>query len=235
MGGEHATAATWVPSGYGSSPRGRGTQILLLHDSVLGRIIPAWAGNTWSTSFASVSTPDHPRVGGEHEYRPEPGIPGCGSSPRGRGTLFEDPLLRLGVRIIPAWAGNTLHRNRKSCGTPDHPRVGGEHDGLHRIGAGKFGSSPRGRGTHGRDQVALLASRIIPAWAGNTGGSSRTELVARIIPAWAGNTAEAFQASLAWADHPRVGGEHLSLKYSAYALPGSSPRGRGTPLTLPQM
>ena len=71
------------------------------------------------------------------------------------------------------------------------------------------GSSPRGRGTQRarlRRPTSLI--RIIPAWAGNTCASSKVRsLGLRIIPAWAGNT----------------------LDPASYT--GSSPRGRGTPVS----
>ena len=70
------------------------------------------------------------------------------------------------------------------------------------------GSSPRGRGT----RRARIPFRKCP----------------RFIPAWAGNTAKSPNRAENWTVHPRVGGEHVSEALHQAALPGSSPRGRGT-------
>ena len=99
-----------------------------------------------------------------------------------------DAIEVMGLRFIPAWAGNTMCAASFSTPIPVHPRVGGEHllEWSHR--QSQSGSSPRGRGT--------LAGAL--GYEGNV----------RFIPAWAGNTL----AKQAWvrlaAVHPRVGGEH---------------------------
>ena len=74
---------------------------------------------------------------------------------------------------------------------------------------GGTGSSPRMRGTLPESAQTLLLSGIIPAYAGNTGERPISIGVSR--------------------DHPRVCGEHLPARALALALPGSSPRMRGTP------
>ena len=51
------------------------------------------------------------------------------------------------MRVIPAWAGNTVSPDPLAKRSAGHPRVGGEHNGQ-RVGLTVVGgSSPRGRGT----------------------------------------------------------------------------------------
>ena len=158
---------------------------------------------------ASATMPVHPRVGGEHFGARVGSTRGRGSSPRGRGTLCDEEVRRFKGRFIPAWAGNTLHREPGVRSTAVHPRVGGEHIDSNCGRSCGVGSSPRGRGTHQAVVALLLVARFIPAWAGNTSGSAGS----------AGS----------WSVHPRVGGEHDSAKDFGGVECGSSPRGRGTP------
>ncbi len=209
MGGEHDGWCYHHRYPAGSSPRGRGTHTDILVYAFSGRIIPAWAGNTWRRWGLRWGAPDHPRVGGEHPMREPSRHSSYGSSPRGRGTLrVVAPPGGMG-RIIPAWAGNTALVSACLCWVPDHPRVGGEHAESYIDARVVFGSSPRGRGTRFFLAATLRRWRIIPAWAGNT---------------WLG-----FSEAYVYADHPRVGGEHVPMLSIAQCNPGSSPRGRGTP------
>ena len=73
------------------------------------------------------------------------------------------------------------------------------------------GSSPRMRGTLYNRPSLTTCKRIIPAYAGNTGGP--VDAIRRIR------------------DHPRVCGEHSSMSASEQMEAGSSPRMRGTPIT----
>ena len=113
------------------------------------------------------------------------------------------------VRIIPAYAGNTVRQKRGHVGEWDHPRVCGEHPPYRSARTETLGSSPRMRGTHYDGDVVHACSGIIPAYAGNTSQPQAYSTRSR--------------------DHPRVCGEH----YGRYSLPtasvGSSPRMRGTP------
>ena len=132
----------------------------------------------------------------------------AGSSPRVRGTLELTLCRRIELGIIPACAGNTARSSGNGTMRWDHPRVCGEHRNTVERLNGSQGSSPRVRGT--RFPVSLMLSwvGIIPACAGNT----------RTRPGWRRQAG----------DHPRVCGEHAKLPASMLALPGSSPRVRGT-------
>ena len=70
-------------------------------------IIPADAGNTTRWRKTKSLGKDHPRGCGEHCQTPTNPRYLLGSSPRMRGTPVIGHRFYLGVRIIPADAGNT--------------------------------------------------------------------------------------------------------------------------------
>ena len=209
MCGEHDRAGRARHRQPGSSPRVRGT---LLDDAAFGAwkgIIPACAGNT-STGGESTECPrDHPRVCGEHRLMPPLASSRPGSSPRVRGTLWEDSQGIECKGIIPACAGNTSAGSGCPGWPGDHPRVCGEHYRFVYWPNTTSGSSPRVRGTRRPLAKCGYAMGIIPACAGNTfssvsnprairGSSPRVRgthwlergriVVVGIIPACAGNT-----------------------------------------------
>ena len=106
VGGERFLNLISLVSYSGSSPRGRGTRVLGVHEEPVSRIIPAWAGNARAPAWPSRHDPDHPRVGGERGTARRGGGGHRGSSPRGRGTLTATHYTPEVCRIIPAWAGN---------------------------------------------------------------------------------------------------------------------------------
>ena len=125
-----------------------------------------------------------------------------------RGTRKERARGRDRNGIIPALAGNTICTTMCAYTRWDHPRACGEHISSPCSLASFTGSSPRLRGTR-------IACRWLGSWRG-------------IIPALAGNTRTRSMWSAASGDHPRACGEHRSVAYAAYSIPGSSPRLRGT-------
>ena len=138
-----------------------------------------------------------------------------GSSPRGRGTHPSAPPPCVITRFIPARAGNTFVTFDYSPVASVHPRAGGEHRVTVVFTVILFGSSPRGRGTPLHDGIRCGPQRFIPARAGNT-------RVAAPTPRWS-------------PVHPRAGGEHWrSVRLLASYL-GSSPRGRGTRASSPEI
>ena len=184
---------------------------MFVGDGVL-RIIPALAGSTSPLRSPSPSSPDHPRVGGEHKRPVRRKSAMNGSSPRWRGAPKVPGSLPKKWRIIPALAGSTWERVAESVVVPDHPRVGGEHSRRDSSLRLCFGSSPR--------------------WRGAPEGSRGRHLPVRIIPALAGSTPPVGVAPQAEKDHPRVGGEHRAFCSSIHDSDGSSPRWRGAlPMT----
>ena len=135
-----------------------------------------------------------------------------GSSPRMRGTLSAAADVIVFVGIIPAYAGNTEDEEIRCPRVEDHPRVCGEHvfDGVQNCGV--RGSSPRMRGT----RPAIARCPGLPG----------------IIPAYAGNTVLAASRSGSARDHPRVCGEHDFETCCRAVNMGSSPRMRGTLLSI---
>ena len=172
------------------------------------RFIPAFAGNTSHDGDIFVAVAVHPRVCGEHSWLPCWMVDENGSSPRLRGTRSELVLVRVCLRFIPAFAGNTWRGWFACVRTTVHPRVCGEHARYRATAVSSDGSSPRLRGTQ------------------HTG--ERLHIDLRFIPAFAGNTYRRPAAGATRPVHPRVCGEHLPGSASASAAAGSSPRLRGT-------
>ena len=171
-------------------------------------IIPAHAGNTTGLNPWTAWTGDHPRACGEHWRRMVSAALRRGSSPRMRGTPHAADRGDLHGGIIPAHAGNTLLARWDVRWIWDHPRACGEHS-VHDIGYWSLrGSSPRMRGTPSEWCGSRLMVGIIPAHAGNTGGTSGISTVS--------------------GDHPRACGEHHDRGFFEKRILGSSPRMRGT-------
>ena len=166
--GEHLARITANRGRAGSSPRMRGTPGCIPCPTSGSGIIPAYAGNTGNTHTSTQQDRDHPRVCGEHK-RPHPTRwSSSGSSPRMRGTPWDVAGADLTVGIIPAYAGNTRHDHGRPLRHRDHPRVCGEHPVVLSSGSAVRGSSPRMRGTLGRQVPPVGRPGIIPAYAGNT-------------------------------------------------------------------
>ena len=237
-----------IPS-PGSSPRVRGTRLLIAEQNIGVRFIPACAGNTRTPPASVLNRPVHPRVCGKHHDDTDEAFDRIGSSPRVRGTPFTHQSVDLRRRFIPACAGNTRSRKfRRHC-APVHPRVCGEHGGLIlRMGSGN-GSSPRVRGTHPSGRIAGSPFVFIPACAGNTKPSIAIAINGMVHPRVCGEHTQA-GASLdrhlsssprvrgthcisrsKWLRcpvHPRVCGEHHHHSLGNVGTRGSSPRVRGT-------
>ena len=148
VGGENRGATANTISDQGSSPRGRGKRRGKGRERRRRRLIPAWAGKTW-TSGGGVPT-------------------GVGSSPRGRGKPFGADAHHDFSRLIPAWAGKTLGLASTGRSGWAHPRVGGENWTPTFARRRAAGSSPRGRGKRPARSCTGATRRLIPAWAGKT-------------------------------------------------------------------
>ena len=105
--GEHGRVDIVHPHVAGSSPRMRGTPILLRLNSQRARIIPAHAGNTVVDFRCRLEPWDHPRACGEHTKGWTGTLVTWGSSPRMRGTRRSKCSVYRFEGIIPAHAGNT--------------------------------------------------------------------------------------------------------------------------------
>ena len=125
--GEHSRSCPLGRMWQGSSPRMRGARTTLPRASTRDRIIPAYAGSTFSHSRSVAMPSDHPRVCGEHAPH-APLTPNTSrSSPRMRGAPIRVLTSMLDVGIIPAYAGSTSVLTSTGLLVGDHPRVCGEH------------------------------------------------------------------------------------------------------------
>ena len=105
--GEHGIPLTRHRHQLGSSPLARGTHSAPTLDWVGARLIPARAGNTAASCFATISQAAHPRSRGEHGVPVARVVHAYGSSPLARGTRCSGRISSLPRRLIPARAGNT--------------------------------------------------------------------------------------------------------------------------------
>ena len=187
MGGEKAFLFSRGAPPWGSPPRGRGKDAVLVAALLHDRITPAWAGKRRCTARREPASRDHPRVGGEKL----PSIISCivqpGSPPRGRGKGLFSTIPGGCPGITPAWAGKRLLGLLQKTAARDHPRVGGEKRRTMNRNNERHGSPPRGRGKACWIAPSVLYPRITPAWAGKRWTLSREHQSGR--------------------DHPRVGGE----------------------------
>ena len=150
---------------------------------------------------------DHPRACGANSVSVEPMSFRSGSSPRVRGKRSGLVSVLVGVRIIPARAGQTLCLDFTADDAQDHPRACGANAALFCVLYSCCGSSPRVRGKLG-------ARSGQPAWS-------------RIIPARAGQTRSPVPERQVLTDHPRACGANPSGSTPTPDQDGSSPRVRG--------
>ena len=189
--GEHKARGVWPVGADGSSPHTRGAQRLTYAPTGSYRIIPAYAGSTKPAGSGPWARTDHPRIRGEHSSSGR--FPCClaGSSPHTRGALRQGfrGLERSG--IIPAYAGSTPCTTVRSPRPWDHPRIRGEHQHDVETSSSHTGSSPHTRGARGLHDFLGDFGGIIPAYAGSTSGTRKSQSIA--------------------SDHPRIRGEHSRL------------------------
>ena len=109
----------------GSSPLARGLRILCLKSVNSTRIIPARAGFTTPRRREHPISPDHPRSRGVYGSGRLCHGDLSGSSPLARGLRGQPRRMSESSRIIPARAGFTRPRPRRSTIRADHPRSRG--------------------------------------------------------------------------------------------------------------
>ena len=168
MGGENDFDIVALFDVLGSSPRGRGKRPAIEAAFTPRRLIPAWAGKTRPQFRLAPTRQAHPRVGGENSKTGAVEIATSGSSPRGRGKLWETEAESVAYGLIPAWAGKTTPISSFVLPARAHPRVGGENYPPNVLMGVERGSSPRGRGKLGVVLRQAALPGLNPAWAGKT-------------------------------------------------------------------
>ena len=131
---------------WGSPPPTRGILLKMSKWLEIGRITPAYAGNTMAKCPLNQFQKDHPRLRGEYynmEWQP---VYGQGSPPPTRGIPIERPKATPEMGITPAYAGNTTQGYNKVCSVQDHPRLRGEYYTSLFIASIISGSPPPTRG-----------------------------------------------------------------------------------------
>ena len=113
--GENPSRWRSLRSCPGSSPLTRGKLPDRGGGRKAGRLIPAHAGKTIETYLPGAADEAHPRSRGENAPVKNAVSLATGSSPLTRGKPPFPPLLRDGLRLIPAHAGKTLPDLRFYC------------------------------------------------------------------------------------------------------------------------
>ncbi len=184
--GEHNSIRIDGGDRLGLSPLARGTRLRLILPGDFGRFIPAGAGNTNNWFCHSVIAPVYPRWRGEHFFARRRISSQRGLSPLARGTLSLGEAIEIGVRFIPAGAGNTDSLIPAEATAAVYPRWRGEHKKMEETGTDERGLSPLARGTLNLFPSCWIITRFIPAGAGNTTPPAPPVLLCAVYPRWRG-------------------------------------------------
>ena len=137
-------------TGWGRSPRGRGSPLLVTCPSLPIGSIPAWAGEPAMPYRRRTKCRVDPRVGGGASTGRSARERKRGRSPRGRGSLSLSSNGNRRSGSIPAWAGEPAGADQRESHHGVDPRVGGgAKRGDIQTVEGE-GRSPRGRGSQSR-------------------------------------------------------------------------------------
>ena len=150
---------------------------------------------------------DHPRLRGEYAFLGLIFTSIPGSPPLTRGIQHYILGYMAGVRITPAYAGNTIVPGCFADFRWDHPRLRGEYQVESDDRRTIQGSPPLTRGILSITMVPSACPRITPAYAGNT---VCIDCIFRSIE-----------------DHPRLRGEYRISSHFVPSVLGSPPLTRG--------
>ena len=125
------TSWTRRPAGAtGSSPLTRGKPRLWVGTRARGRLIPAHAGKTTTSTRDTKRSRAHPRSRGENRMGQVRAASGVGSSPLTRGKPIRKARSGRFEGLIPAHAGKTADGERIEIHDGAHPRSRGENRRL---------------------------------------------------------------------------------------------------------
>ena len=113
------------PQGTGSSPHTRDKFNLEFDETTGHRIIPAYAGQMYTFQQIHKFVQDHPRIRGTNGHITNLTGYRLGSSPHTRDKCLFFCLVRLYIRIIPAYAGQIFIEIINLSYREDHPRIRG--------------------------------------------------------------------------------------------------------------
>ena len=212
MRGEQVGKIAHVCPQLGSPPLARGTVRILEDNGTYVGITPACAGNSNRYICRLSRGGDHPRLRGEQQELNYHASMIEGSPPLARGTGRCGRVLAVVTGITPACAGNSLHREKNTVQSRDHPRLRGEQYTYRPVPLQAVGSPPLARGTVRSYASTVRDTGITPACAGN-----RPFRAPRILRRW---------------DHPRLRGEQAARNALNSKSPGSPPLARGTDYTI---
>lgn len=118
-------------------------------------------------------------------------------------------------RITPTYAGRTVTIGAVTASVSNHHHVCEEHIKYVYKSPSRLGTSPHMRRSPQNRTDDVRCSRIIPTYAGNTGGGIVPHVAAR--------------------DHPCVCGEHEQYLIACSTVPGSPPRMQGALERVPRL
>ena len=131
-------------------------------------ITPAYAGKSFSLSFANSMYQDHPRLCGEKRMIFLTRYTVIGSPPPMRGKVSLEHTALFEGRITPAYAGKSLDSWDMDLLREDHPRLCGEKLSQYAVSSAMTGSPPPMRGKVLSITPDGLNSGITPAYAGKS-------------------------------------------------------------------
>ena len=212
----------------GLSPRGRGNLIHLPVKRFVNGSIPAWTGEPMTEQLAARIAWVYPRVdGGTRRLRSFHHSP-YGLSPRGRGNRSALPWRTSYCRSIPAWTGEPFGYHSKTLTPTVYPRVDGGTRLFEVTPPRGTGLSPRGRGNHSANPVAVTSAGSIPAWTGEPVGIRCPSAHYWVYPRVDGGTPAARARETDLPVYPRVTGNPGSLSGGTTSQ-GSIPAWTGEP------
>ena len=144
--GEHETEQKPVETVDGSSPLARGAREESVAGALVAGLIPARAGSTTKATSHPARCSARPRSRGEHTPQSQRSARSDGSSPLARGAHLRVRPDHADLRLIPARAGSTRPRTRRTAPSWAHPRSRGEHLRIVPATRPPAGSSPLARG-----------------------------------------------------------------------------------------
>ena len=149
-----------------SSPRRRGSSVLLARRRPAALVLPAQAGVFRSATPTPPAAACPPRAGGGLPRTPRLSGMIFASSPRRRGSSGADGRLRGRPLVLPAQAGVFRHRGAHRHGRCRPPRAGGGLPAAFLALTAPTKSSPRRRGSSVVGILGHLAVVVLPAQAG---------------------------------------------------------------------